>query len=213
MPFRATISVMELNTPLEGNLRLTKGHKEALKRLKLTTVRDLLYYFPTRYHNISEIKKIGHVKQGDLVVIYGKVARIKTRKTFRTRIPMTEATIEDDTGKIGVLWFHQAYVSKMLKEGSMVKLAGKVTEGKSGIYLANPEFEKTKKCAMRIASKTEGVYFPFSIAIIVWRVTPTICASSSCVISFLCRRKETLFDIASFIMLWRIKLTIVYVSL
>ena len=55
---------------------------------------------------------------------------------------MAEGTLEDLSGKIKVMWFNQAYIARMIHEGSNVKLTGKVTEGKSGIYLSNPEFEK-----------------------------------------------------------------------
>jgi len=56
---------------------------------------------------------------------------------------MAEGEIADITGKIKITWFNQAYLAKMLHEGESVKLTGKITLGKQGIYLANPEFEKT----------------------------------------------------------------------
>jgi ATP-dependent DNA helicase RecG len=55
---------------------------------------------------------------------------------------MGEGEIEDLSGKIKITWFNQAYLAKMIHDGESVKLTGKVTQGKNGTYLANPEFEK-----------------------------------------------------------------------
>lgn len=56
---------------------------------------------------------------------------------------MTEAIIEDTTGSIKAVWFHQAYIAKMLIPEMMVKLSGHVEERAGVLYLANPELVKT----------------------------------------------------------------------
>ncbi len=134
---------MELNSLIINNFRLTDSQKSALKKLGLHTLRDLLFYFPSRYGNMGEIKQIKDVSPGDLATIYGKISNLKTRKAFRRKIPMGEAMLEDLSGKIKIIWFNQAYMAKMAHEGQMVKLTGKITGGKSGAYMANPEVENT----------------------------------------------------------------------
>ncbi len=134
---------MELKDRLELKFRLDENQKKALRKLKLFSVHDLLFHFPVRYSDISEVKQIDELIPGEVATIYGKISKLKTKKSFRTKIPMGEAEIEDITGKIKILWFHQAYLAKMIHEGQNVKLTGKVTEGKQGKYLTNPEFEKT----------------------------------------------------------------------
>lgn len=133
---------MLLSDKLEVKFNLDKEQKKALSRLNLFSVADLLFYFPTRYSDISEIKKISDLVIGDNATVYGKVSKLKTKKGFKSKIPMAEAEIEDLSGKIKITWFNQAYLAKMIKEGENVKLTGKVTQGKYGIYLANPEVEK-----------------------------------------------------------------------
>ena len=134
---------MELHDRLEINFRLGDDQKRALRKLKLFSVADLLFHFPVRYSDISEVKKIEELLPGETATIYGKISKLRTKKSFRTKIPIGEAEIEDLTGKIKIIWFYQAYLAKMIHEGQTVKLTGKVTEGKQGIYLTNPEFEKT----------------------------------------------------------------------
>jgi len=133
---------MKLAETLESKFRLDLNQKRALHRLGLFSAADILYHFPVRYSDISELRKISELTPGETATIYGKVSKLKTKKGFRSKIPMGEGEIEDFSGKIKIIWFHQAYLAKMLHEGDTVKLTGKVTASKSGIYLANPEFEK-----------------------------------------------------------------------
>src|SRR5258708_1288600 len=134
---------MELHDKLELKFRLDTNQKRALHRLNIFSVHDLLFHFPVRYSDISEVKKIGELVPGETATVYGKIFNLKTKKGYRSKIPMAEGEIEDLSGKIKITWFNQAYLAKMIKDGDTVKLTGRVTKGKQSIYMANPEFEKT----------------------------------------------------------------------
>lgn len=133
---------MHPSDPIEKHLRLDSAHKKALAKLSLFSVQDLLYHLPVRYEDISLIKKIATLNKGDEAVIYGKVTGLTTKKSFKSKMPVSEAYIEDGTGKIKIRWFHQPYIAKMIPEGSLVKLAGTVTGDEGKLYLANPEIER-----------------------------------------------------------------------
>jgi ATP-dependent DNA helicase RecG len=133
---------MKLCDKLELKFRLDENQKRALKKLNLFSVSDLLFHFPVRYSDISEVKQIINLVPGETATVFGKVSKLKTKKGYHSKIPMGEAEIADLSGKIKITWFHQAYLAKMIHEGDSVKLTGKVTESKYGLYLANPEFEK-----------------------------------------------------------------------
>jgi ATP-dependent DNA helicase RecG len=133
---------MELHDKLEEKFRLDINQKKALRRLNLFSVADLLFHFPVRYSDVSTVMKISELTVGTSATIYGKVSKLKTKKAFRSKRPMAEGEVEDLSGKIKITWFNQAYLAKMIHDGENVKLTGKVTQGKQGIYLANPEFEK-----------------------------------------------------------------------
>ncbi len=133
---------MQLSDRLEDKFRLDPRQKKALHRLNLFSVHDLLFHFPTRYSDINEIKRIVDLTPGETATVYGQVSKLKTKKGFRSKMPMAEGEIADISGKIKIIWFNQAYLAKMIKENENVKLTGRVTESKQGLYLANPEFEK-----------------------------------------------------------------------
>ncbi len=133
---------MDLRDSLEYTFRLNASQKEALLRINIKTIRDILYYFPLRYTNVSEIKLIRDLEIGDTVTLYGRIGKLKTRKAFKSNMPMSEGELEDSSGKIKIIWFNQAYMAKMVHDGDNVEISGKVASGKQGIFLSNPEIKE-----------------------------------------------------------------------
>lgn len=133
---------MTLEDTIKEHIRITERQRQALGRLGIETVRDLLYHFPTRYINFSDIKTISSLRKGDEAIVYGRIRNLRTKKAFRRKTPMGEGVLEDGSGHIKVVWFHQPYLAKMLEEQSLVKVAGKVTGSENNLYIANPEIEK-----------------------------------------------------------------------
>ncbi len=132
---------MTLDTPLSSITRILPLQEKALKRIGLQTVRDIFYHFPTRYGDTASKMNIGSLSKGDTAVIFGKITGLKTSKAFRKKIPMGEGVITDETGKMKIIWFHQAYLAKMIAEGSLVRAEGKVSERKGELYMSNPKIE------------------------------------------------------------------------
>jgi len=134
---------MYLNDNIESHFRIDINQKKALGKLGLFKISDLLFLFPTRYTDISEFRHINTLKNGDQATIIGIISNLKTKKSFKSKIPIGEATITDLTGKINIIWFHQPYLAKMLKNGSTVRVTGKISENNTyGLTLTNPEINK-----------------------------------------------------------------------
>ena len=134
---------MKLSNSLSSIFRILPVQEKALKKLGIISVEDLLYHFPVRYGDISEIKSIESLKPKENAVVFGQISGLKTKKGFRSHIPMSEAWLTDDSGKIKIVWFHQAYLAKMLVENSFVRVEGKVSQKKSGeLYFSNPKIEQ-----------------------------------------------------------------------
>lgn len=134
---------MNLEDKIEKHFRLNEKQKDGLGRIGIETIKDLLFYFPSRYTDLSKTKAIKDLIPGEVATIYGEVSKLKTKKGWKSKIPMAEGELTDQTGKIKVIWYNQAYIAKMIPEGSTVSMTGKITEGKYGKYLSNPEYELT----------------------------------------------------------------------
>jgi ATP-dependent DNA helicase RecG len=119
---------IKLNTPLAESFRITPLQKAALNKLHLHTVEDLLHYFPVRYGDTAEARSIDSLKQGETVVIFGKISDLKTSKGFHTHIAMADGYVSDETGRIHCVWFNQPYVAKMYTDGMLIRIEGKISQ-------------------------------------------------------------------------------------
>lgn len=133
---------MRFLDPLAEHFRITKAQKAALAKLRIETVGDLLYHLPSRYESAADIKRVADVKSGDTAVLYGHLSKLAIKRSFKTKIPMAEGSFSDGTGSLKVVWFHQPYLAKMLPEGALVRLRGKITEKNGRKHIANPTAEK-----------------------------------------------------------------------
>ncbi len=147
---------MDINSPIENNFRLQEHQKRALKKLGIKTVEDLLYHFPVRYGDTSEKRSIGNLIEGERAVIFGKISRLKTSKGFKSKIPMSEAWIEDESGTIKAVWFHQPYIAKMIHENAFVRADGKVSNRRSELYLSNPKIETIARLPIGVGDSLFG---------------------------------------------------------
>jgi ATP-dependent DNA helicase RecG len=133
------------NTFLSQNskdfFKLTEDQKKALKKLNIVTVKDVLYHFPSRYEHSSSAKLIRDLVVGETVTVYGKISQLKTGKSFKSKTSKAEGVVNDDTGKIKVLWFHQPYIAKLIQNDSLVKVYGKISEKSGQLSMLNPEIK------------------------------------------------------------------------
>ncbi len=148
---------MNISDPLQKHFRLTARQANALGRVGITTVRDLLFYFPSRYEEFVGEKTVSELKAGERATLYCEIVKIKSQKTWKTRINIAEAIVKDDTGMLRVTWFNQPYVAQMLPEGTRVRLAGKIGKNKNGLYLANPTFELSSERKTPLPYQESGV--------------------------------------------------------
>ena len=116
-----------------------------LEKLGIKTIEDLLWYFPFRYEDFSKIKKINELKPEEKCSIIGTVKKINVRRTFRRKMIIIEAIIEDDTGQITAIWFNQTYLLKNILLGVTLSLSGKVKARGKKLILSSPSYEIVSK--------------------------------------------------------------------
>jgi len=136
--------MISLQTKIEEIPRVGVVYGKRLKKFGIKTVQDLIFYFPARYDDFSEIISIKQAKQrlNDVVCVQGQIVEIENSNSFKKFTSLTQAVIRDDTGEIDVIWFNQPYLAKNLKEDDFVCLAGKISLGKDGVYFNSPSYER-----------------------------------------------------------------------
>ncbi|MCX6721906.1 MAG: ATP-dependent DNA helicase RecG, partial [Candidatus Staskawiczbacteria bacterium] len=136
--------MISLSTPIQEIPKIGVTYAKRLKKFGIKTVQDLLFYFPARYDDFSEIISIvdARNKLGETACVQGEIIEIETTKSFYNRMAVTKAVVQDRTAQINVLWFNQPYLDKSLKENDFICLAGKISLGKEGLYFNSPAFER-----------------------------------------------------------------------
>lgn len=141
-----------------------KAKKTPLEKLGILTLKDLLYYAPTRYERYPEPKPIRDVFYDEDVVVEGKVATVNNQY-LRNRKSIQKIVVWDTTGEIECIWFNQIYITKTIKEGDTLRVAGKIkySGNKKAIYVKDYEVILAHKNPIHIAdivpvySETRGI--------------------------------------------------------
>jgi ATP-dependent DNA helicase RecG len=116
-------------------------HGQILGRLALQTLGDMLYFFPRRYDDYSQLKPINRLWYGEEVTVIGTVQNVANRQIRSGRFTLTEALVSDGSGALRVSWFNQPWITKRLRPGMQVVLSGKIDQYLGRLVINNPEFE------------------------------------------------------------------------
>ncbi len=122
------------------------GEKKAalFKKLGVTSVGDLISYYPRAYDNWSAITPISEVQHGERVVIRARLAAaVSTVRISGGRL-MSKATVCDDSGYMNLVFFNNKYIDSMLRYGEEYCFMGKVQREKYGYQMLSPEFTSPK---------------------------------------------------------------------
>ncbi len=128
---------------LDLSITSLKGVSAALaakfKRLGVTTVRDLLYFFPHRHLDYSQRKSISQLTEGEEQTVMANVWQAQVTMLGGRR--GTEAIVGDETGNVRVVWFNNPYVAKSLPTNARVVLSGRVGLFGGRHVFESPEWE------------------------------------------------------------------------
>lgn len=111
-----------------------------MSRLGIETVEDLIFYFPKRYEDLTALKKINELEVGESATIRARLEQIKSFRSPRKRMIITEAMASDETGSLRLVWFKQPYLAKSLKQGAWYYFSGKVDD-KYHFEMVSPVYE------------------------------------------------------------------------
>jgi ATP-dependent DNA helicase RecG len=135
--------VQEDAAGLNEPVTVVKGISTALAakfgKMGVKTVRDLLYFFPHRHLDYSQLKFISQLAEGEEQTIVANVWQAQETKPGGRR--STEAIVGDETGNIRVIWFNQPYLVKTLSTNARVMLSGRVSLFKGRHVFISPEWE------------------------------------------------------------------------
>ena len=116
-------------------------HAQTLTRLGLHTLGDMLYNYPRRYDDYTQLKPIQRLWYGEEVTVIGTVESVIVRPIRGGRHQIIEAIVSDGTGALRITWFNQPWIAKRLLDGAQIVLSGKIDQYLGRLTMNSPEWE------------------------------------------------------------------------
>ncbi|HZA88212.1 MAG TPA: OB-fold nucleic acid binding domain-containing protein, partial [Acidimicrobiales bacterium] len=112
---------------------------EGLDAVGVTSLLDLLTYYPRRYVDRTNEARIGDLVVGEDALVLVTVERVASRRT-RGRPPKVLVTVDvtDGSGHLRVSFFNQAWRERQLRPGMTVALFGKLEVYAGRKQMTNP---------------------------------------------------------------------------
>ena len=114
---------------LESRLTAISGvgpaREAQFERLGLSTVKDLLWWFPRHYIDCRQAVYIADAAVDELVVIKGRVTDVTTSRSRRGQA-VIRATITDTSGELSAIWFGQPFMADALQRPGERLFIGKI---------------------------------------------------------------------------------------
>jgi len=134
------VAAIRLDTPIQYIKGVGKERGNALAKVGIKNVEDLLYYFPRRHLDRTTITYCKDLKPAEFATVVGKIdscgiSRFKNGKLF-------QAQLNDDTGFLKLIWFNGTnYIEKSIKQGDVIAVHGKIDNFR-GFQIVHPEYDK-----------------------------------------------------------------------
>ena len=153
-------SGLEFGTPIQFLKGVGPSRGSAMENAGISTVQDLLYYFPRRHLDRTAVTRIKDLRESTWATVVADVMVCGERRTRRGK--MYEATVSDKSQLLKLIWFNGVdYVSKSLKVGDRLAVHGKV-ESYQGTQMVHPEYDRLSEGDDPIHSGTVVPIYPSS---------------------------------------------------
>jgi len=132
---------MNLKTPINQIKGIGIQKQNCFKKIGIECVEDLLFYFPRKYINLKQIKKISELKEGEKVTVKGNVIAREEKKE-QGKVSYLKVAVSDGTGILYVIFFNQTYLKRIFQIGKKFIFYGKVEYFNKEIEMINPFYEE-----------------------------------------------------------------------
>jgi ATP-dependent DNA helicase RecG len=130
---------------LDAKLTVLQGvgprSSESLARLGLTTLGDMLYYFPRRYDDYSQLKPIKDLFYGEQITVIGTIQSVHSRPIRGGKASIVEVIISDGTGGLRLSYFNQPWLANRFKKGDAISVSGRVDQYLGRLVMNSPDWE------------------------------------------------------------------------
>lgn len=131
---------LTLSSPVTEVAGCAAARAQALSKLGITTVRDLVSSYPHRYIDLTKTVSCADAPIGETVTVSGRLEGVK-QKQPRGNLHIIEAAVVDETGAVSLVWFRQPWMINKLHPGDLVTATGKVAFNYGMKQMSSPVLE------------------------------------------------------------------------
>ena len=127
-PWQCLEKIPELGQTLSCLKGIGPKRSRLLAKRGLHTVLDLLYFFPVQYEDRTRSLDIGRAEDRDQAWVSGTVVNARENLFPGSRKRLFRVVIEDDTGRIDLVWFHyrKPHLLTVAAKGSSLLAFGRI---------------------------------------------------------------------------------------
>ena len=133
---------------LDAKLTVLQGvgpkNAETFAKLGMVTLGDMLYYYPRRYDDYSQLKPIKELFYGEQVTVIGTIQSVHTRPIRGGKASIVEVVIGDGTGALRLSYFNQPWLANRFKSGDAISVSGKVDQYLGRLVMNSPDWESVE---------------------------------------------------------------------
>src|SRR5688572_1051088 len=128
--------------PVEDLEGVGPSRAKHLKALGVNNLRDLVEYFPRTYQFESSELTISRLVPEQIQTVRGTIVAVNFI-TGRGK-PRVEATIDDGSEKLALVWFNAAYVRRHVHPGKLIRVKGRVKMRGNMPQMINPHWQEVQ---------------------------------------------------------------------
>jgi ATP-dependent DNA helicase RecG len=146
----ARMAGLGLNAPLTTIRGIGSETSKKYASLGVKTLGDLLYYFPRRYDDYSQLKPINRLQYGDDLTIIATVQSTLITHQKNKNMSRIEVVVSDGTGFLRLIFFRfgsevARYMENQLKHGVQLVISGHVDMYLGRLQMRDPDYEPLEK--------------------------------------------------------------------
>jgi ATP-dependent DNA helicase RecG len=135
-----------LDTPAQFVKGVGPQRAEKLLRLGIHTARDLLFYVPRDYKDLTDLRRIADVEFGKLQTVCGRVVDLDARRAQSGKT-ISAVLLDDGSGRLVGVWFNQPRILKRFHMDETVLFSGKPTLYEGRWQMQHPEVQQIDAAA------------------------------------------------------------------
>lgn len=135
-----TAAAAALSTPIQYLRGVGPQRAELFARLELRTAGDLLFHFPRDYEDLSQLRSIPELEEGQVASVVGAVEEVELR-AGRTGRSVLGVLFRCGDDYLRALWFNQPFLQEKFRRGDRALLTGKAKLDGGRWQMAHPRVQ------------------------------------------------------------------------